>query len=250
LDIAIPKLYPPLTPTGRSRRDVRNVRGLCALFIDLLKAHGQELAEKDRNAYRNRRSRRSRGLFSACCSPGQAENVGALARGAHLRAIAEHGLIAEGPRGTFSDPMPRNVPCPGKRVAHITGVSADHLPGVLNFFTHSSRSLGGAPLHGAAPLPGPGAPRAVDHLYWLTTGMERRCSVPQPTPPQVRSCSRRARIAAYAGLLWPLGATLGQWHKPTWASRCPSACPWAGRVSQPVGNLAGVIGSWLARAVC
>jgi 2-dehydropantoate 2-reductase len=30
------------------------------------------------------------------------ENVGALARGAHLDAIAEHGLIAEGPRGTFS----------------------------------------------------------------------------------------------------------------------------------------------------
>ena len=30
------------------------------------------------------------------------ENVGALARGAHLHAIAEHGLIAEGPRGTFS----------------------------------------------------------------------------------------------------------------------------------------------------
>lgn len=30
------------------------------------------------------------------------ENVAALARGAHLRAIAEHGLIAEGPRGTFS----------------------------------------------------------------------------------------------------------------------------------------------------
>jgi 2-dehydropantoate 2-reductase len=30
------------------------------------------------------------------------ETVSALARGAHLRAIAEHGLIAEGPRGTFS----------------------------------------------------------------------------------------------------------------------------------------------------
>jgi 2-dehydropantoate 2-reductase len=30
------------------------------------------------------------------------ENVGALARGAHLHAISEHGLIAEGPRGTFS----------------------------------------------------------------------------------------------------------------------------------------------------
>ena len=30
------------------------------------------------------------------------ENVGALARGARLHAIAEHGLIAEGPRGTFS----------------------------------------------------------------------------------------------------------------------------------------------------
>src|SRR5580698_5732636 len=30
------------------------------------------------------------------------ENVGALARGAHLDTIAEHGLIAEGPRGTFS----------------------------------------------------------------------------------------------------------------------------------------------------
>lgn len=30
------------------------------------------------------------------------ENVAALARGAHLDAIAEHGLIAEGPRGTFS----------------------------------------------------------------------------------------------------------------------------------------------------
>jgi 2-dehydropantoate 2-reductase len=30
------------------------------------------------------------------------ENIGALARGAHLHAIAEHGLIAEGPRGTFS----------------------------------------------------------------------------------------------------------------------------------------------------
>ena len=30
------------------------------------------------------------------------ENVGALARGAHLDAIAEHGLIAEGPRGSFS----------------------------------------------------------------------------------------------------------------------------------------------------
>src|SRR5258707_5555372 len=30
------------------------------------------------------------------------ENVGALAGGAHLHAIAEHGLIAEGPRGPFS----------------------------------------------------------------------------------------------------------------------------------------------------
>src|ERR1043166_96016 len=41
------------------------------------------------------------GYFGALLAK-SGENVGALARGAHLDAIAEHGLIAEGPRGTFS----------------------------------------------------------------------------------------------------------------------------------------------------
>ena len=39
---------------------------------------------------------------SACCWPAWARTPAALARGAHLHAIADHGLIAEGPRGSFS----------------------------------------------------------------------------------------------------------------------------------------------------